>query len=97
MPDDVTTKELLLELRKDMKEMRSDFNDYRILLQTHIQASVQRDQDTHNLQKDVAELKKNLAELTRNFDFFKFKVVFIASIIATGVSLFSTKIVEWIW
>ena len=85
-------KEILLQLMAEMRETRKDIAEQRTLLQTHINASVGRDEKIAVLTEQVAIIEKQLEELKNSFSFFKFKVTLIAGAIATGLSLLGQKL-----
>ena len=76
----------------EMRETRKDIAEQRTLLQTHINASIGRDEKISELTKQVATIQTELEELKNSFSFFKFKVTLIAGAIATALSLVGQKL-----
>jgi hypothetical protein len=101
--DSFSQKEILLQLMTEMRETRKDIAEQRMLLQSHINASIGRDEKIAELTKQIIELTKqmstvrtDLEAVQNSFAFFKFKVTFIASIIATGLGLLGQKVLATI-
>ena len=89
-------KEILLQLMQEMRETRKDIAEQRTLLQTHINASIGRDEKIAELTKQVRTIEEQLEALQNSFSFFKFKVTIIAGAIATALSLASQKLIAQI-
>lgn len=85
-------KEILLQLMAEMRETRKDIAEQRSLLQTHINASIGRDEKIAELTRQVRTIEEQLEALQSSFSFFKFKVTLIAGAIATGLSLLGQKL-----
>jgi hypothetical protein len=90
--DGFSQKEILLQLMTEMRETRKDIAEQRVLLQSHISASVGRDEKIAELTKQVSTIRTDLEALQNSFAFFKFKVTLIAGAIATALSLAGQKL-----
>jgi len=85
-------KEILLQLMAEMRETRKDIAEQRTLLQTHINASIGRDEKIAELTKQVRVIEEQLEALQNSFSFFKLKVTLIAGAVATGLSFVGQKL-----
>lgn len=78
--DNFTQKEILLQVMKELRELRAEMSDQRVLLQTHINASVERDVKIADIKREIDEIKKDLEEVKG----FKIKVL---TVWAIGISI----------
>lgn len=104
MSDDFSQKEILLQLLSDLRKVSSDLSDQKVLLQTHINSSIDRDRrmadlkmEVDNLKEKAEDIKKELDNLSSNFRFFRFKVTMIAGAIATIASLAGQRLLEYVF
>jgi len=58
--DNFTQKEILLQVMTELRDLRTEMGDQRVLLQTHIEASNNRDQKIAHIEKKVDEIEKQL-------------------------------------
>jgi len=94
MNENFGLKEILLELKDDVKAFRSDLSEHKALLQSHIRHSEIRDNHIADLQLQMRTLTKEIDELRQQFSFFKFKITLVAGVIATIFSLLGQKVIS---
>ena len=92
---DFSQKEILNQLMKEMRELRNDLANHRLLLNQQATESANRDEKIVELRTEIKEIKTELHEMRSNFDFFKFKVTLIAGVIATGASIAGNKLLSY--
>jgi hypothetical protein len=86
--DNFTQKEILLQVMKELRELRSDVADQKILLQTHINASAERDLKIAELSRKMDRVESEIEEMKG----FKAKVltvwaigIFLATFLANKI------------
>ena len=92
---DFSQKEILNQLMKEMRELRNDLANHRLLLNQQATESANRDEKIVELRTEIKEIKTELHEMISNFEFFKFKVTLIAGVIATGASIVGNKLLSY--
>lgn len=86
--DNFTQKEILLQVMKELRELRVEMSDQRILLQTHINASVERDVKIAEIKKEVDDIKRDLDEVKG----FKVKVLTVWAVVVAIASFVANKL-----
>ena len=88
-------KEILNQLITEMRDLRTDLANHRLLLNQQATESANRDEKIVELRTEIKEIKTELHEMKSNFDFFKFKVTLVAGIIATAASIAGNKLLSF--
>ena len=87
--DNFTQKEILLQVMKELRELRGEMSDQRVLLKTHINASVERDLKIADIKREIDEIKKDLEEVKG----FKIKVLTVWAISISVATFLANKII----
>jgi cob(I)alamin adenosyltransferase len=84
-----TQKEILLQVMSELRELRLEMSDQRVLLQTHIQASGERDHKIAEIKKEIDEIKKDIEDVKG----FKIKVLTVWAIGIAIASFLANRVI----
>jgi hypothetical protein len=91
--DNFSNKDILLQIMSEMRELRTEVGNQRVLLQTHIEASNNRDVRIGHIEKKIGEIEVELASHSG----FRTKIMTTWGVVWSVFTLFAVYLVNRIF
>jgi divalent metal cation (Fe/Co/Zn/Cd) transporter len=88
--DNFTQKEILLQVMTELRDLRTEMGNQRVLLQTHIEASNNRDAKIAHIEKKVDDIETKI----QDHDGFKTRIMTAWGVVWSVVTLFAVYLLN---